>query len=409
MLQCPPTLSELLAAGGSVPLAQPLGGQSTLLPGVPRSGAAAEPSFSECSRGCSRLSFRPFKATSFLVSQWSSFGFRSQVHMKHVSGDILIGSIQEIHFCFCEMSQWPSHARDNSSSLAATLFTFVDPVSSPFDLFDYWTVFCCKHLVLCYHWISQTMYRSVNGQTFCLGRESLCSRWELWQMGACQGSRKAEAEIQLVWHGCGKGRWGIQGIQSSITFLSPFWCYPTNLNLLFWCVSRAVLRKWDCFYGVLHTALGSTKASKNVHSQTRAIFPLVPLAQRTSAVMAEPYSHPARYIHSLYTAGSRIGVLWSRALGLQQSCNECPLAVRLFPVQQDLKSDFCSELLVSSHRTRRVIPACGNTVSSDSEWLFIESSCGWIRLEVAVLRYHSDECGVTMRFWFLSENFSIFG
>lgn len=32
-----------------------------------------------------------------------------------------------------------------------------------------------------------------------------------------------------------------------------------------------------------------------------------------------------------------------------------------------------------------------------------------IQLEMAVLRYHSDECGVAMRSWILSENFSIFG
>lgn len=70
-----------------------------------RSEAAAEPDFTECSRGCSELSISPWEAISFPVSQWGSFGFRSQVHMKHFPGGILIGSIQEIHFCFCEMSQ----------------------------------------------------------------------------------------------------------------------------------------------------------------------------------------------------------------------------------------------------------------------------------------------------------------
>lgn len=67
--------------------------------------------------------------------------------MIHSPGGILIWSTQEIHFCFCEMSQWPSHARDNSSPLAATRFYFVDPVRLPFDLFDYWRVFWWKHLV----------------------------------------------------------------------------------------------------------------------------------------------------------------------------------------------------------------------------------------------------------------------
>lgn len=93
------------------------------------------------------LSINPWEAFSFLTSQLGSSSFRSLEHMKHFSRGVLIGSTQEIHFCFCEMSQWPSHARDNSGTLAAAHFAFVDPVMLPFDLFDYQRVFWWKHLV----------------------------------------------------------------------------------------------------------------------------------------------------------------------------------------------------------------------------------------------------------------------
>lgn len=172
------------------------------------------------------------------------------------------------------MSQWPSHARDNSSSLAATLFTSVDPVSLPFDLFDYRRVFCCKHLVLCYHWISQTMYRSVNGQTYCLGRESPCSQWELWRMGAFQESRKAEPEIQFVWHRCGKGRCGVQDIQSSITFLSPFWCYPTNLNLLLLMCEQSCAKEMGLFLWYASCLFGVNKSQWGHPLSGQCHFPL---------------------------------------------------------------------------------------------------------------------------------------
>lgn len=112
-----------------------------------RSEAAAEPNCNEYSRGCLVLSVNPREEFSFLTSQLGSSSFRSLEHMKHFPRGILIGSTQEIHFCFCEMSQWPSHARDNSSTLAAALFAFVDPVRLPFDLFDYQRVFWWKHLV----------------------------------------------------------------------------------------------------------------------------------------------------------------------------------------------------------------------------------------------------------------------
>lgn len=70
-----------------------------------RSEAAAEPNCNEYSRGCLVLSINPWEVPSFLTGQLGSSGFRSLEHMKHFPRGILIGSTQEIHFCFCEISQ----------------------------------------------------------------------------------------------------------------------------------------------------------------------------------------------------------------------------------------------------------------------------------------------------------------
>lgn len=92
---CPPTLSELNPCRweGTAPSCQIWA----------RSGAAAEPNCDEYSRECLVLSISPWEIFSFLTSQLGSF--RSLEHMKHFPRSILIGSTQEIHFCFCEMSQ----------------------------------------------------------------------------------------------------------------------------------------------------------------------------------------------------------------------------------------------------------------------------------------------------------------
>lgn len=70
-----------------------------------RSEAAAEPNCNEYSRGFLVLSINPWEVPSFLTGHLGSSGFRSLEHMKHFPRGILIGSTQEIHFCFCEMSQ----------------------------------------------------------------------------------------------------------------------------------------------------------------------------------------------------------------------------------------------------------------------------------------------------------------
>lgn len=111
--------------------------------------------------------------------------------------------------------------------------------------------------VLRYLWISQTMCRSVNGQTYCLGKESHCAWWELWLWDCkCPGKQKgwevwwAKNTACVAWMSYGGVRctghlgWHFSHWNSRLNLLLvPIWGhYPTILNLLwFTCMSRAVL------------------------------------------------------------------------------------------------------------------------------------------------------------------------
>jgi len=67
----------ICAAGGGRQPASGWEGRAPSCQVFTRSDAAAEPDFTECSRGCSVLSIHPWEVISFLMSQLGSFGFRS--------------------------------------------------------------------------------------------------------------------------------------------------------------------------------------------------------------------------------------------------------------------------------------------------------------------------------------------